>query len=627
MLVMDYKHYLKIALVLLAAGLISATPSFSESEEGLDFDDDVGNAAPAELQPVEVVPAEAVSDESAPQETEAVDVPYDRGERQIPGKKPKSLSFPSYIYESIPDIDSSASDFISVPDRWRQFYKGKWYDPYNQNVLKADVPIFGSQAHPWFFELSVLSDFSTETRKLPIPVGVASTDSPTSTDTFGDGNQFVMAETIAASFALIEGNTSFKPQDFEFRFTPVFNLNYANVEEDGVLRVDPSKGHDRTDNFLGINELFADIHLVNTSERYDFISSRTGIQPFISDFRGFIYNTSEPGVRLFGNYDNNIYQFNLAYFRRMDKDTNSGLNTWFEDRYEDVYVANLYRQDTFAQGHAVEFSVLHREDSAGNHADDYDNNGFLVRPASIGDERSKNISSTYFGLTGDGHFGRINTTEAFYYVTGSESHNPIAGRQVDINAAMAALEASYDMNWVRFRTSFFWASGDRDPFDGQAEGFDAVIDNPNFAGGDVSFFQRQGIPFIGGGVVGFTNRNSLLPNLRAGKEEGQSNFVNPGIRLYNVGVDFELTPKLKLINNASYLQFDDVSSLNTLRHDGSFARGLGYDLSTGLLYRPWLNNNVQFRLGAGTLIVDDGFENLFGDDRLYQVFSNVILQY
>ena len=605
MFVMGFKKINK-ALALVALSFLTAQYSFAE---------------------------EAPKDDSDQVEKETSElnkeVPYDRGTRQIPGRDPRQLSFPTFIYESIPDINSSASDFVSVPDRWRQFYKGKWYDPYNQNVLKADVPIFGTQDHPWFFELSIISDLSTETRRLPIPIGVggASTQNPTSTDQFGDGKQFGMAENLVTSFSLIQGNTSFKPQDFEFRFTPVFNINYANVEEDGVLRVDPAKGKERTDNFMGLLELFADVHLVNTSERYDFISSRVGVQPFISDFRGFVYNTSEPGARLFGNYDNNMYQFNVAYFRRLDKDTNSGLNTYFEDRFEDVYIANLYRQDTLALGHTMQVNVVHREDSAGNHKSDYDNNGFLVRPASIGDERSKNLSTTYFGVTGDGHFGRINTTEAFYYVTGSESHNQIAGRGTDVSAAMAALEASYDINWIRLRTSFFWASGDKDPFDGDANGFDAIIDNPNFAGGDVSFWQRQGIPFIGGGIVNLTNRNSLLPNLRAGKEEGQSNFVNPGVRLYNLGVDFEITPKLKLINNATYLQFDQVGALKALRQDGSFDRDIGLDLSSGFLYRPFLNNNVQIRVGAATMFVDDGLENLFGDKQLYQVFTNLILQY
>lgn len=553
-------------------------------------------------------------------------IPRDFRLRQRPGEEPRPVQFPQYLYEVIPDIESSASDFAPVFDRWRQFYAGKWYDPYNQNVLKGDIPVFGDPAHPWFFELSMISDTLFEARRLPIPVGGASTDKPQSTDTFGSGDQWVVAENFVFSLVLFQGNTSFKPQDIEFRAVPVVSANYADADEDGALRADPTRGTTRGDSHVGFLELFADVHLANITDRYDFVSTRVGIQKFNSDFRGFIFNDEAPGVRFFGNHDNNLWQYNLGWFNRLDKDTNTGVNT-FHNRYEQVMVANLYRQDKPVLGHQIQGSIVHRIDNAGDHGQHYDNNGFLVRPAAIGDERDKNIQSTYFGLTGDGHFDRINSTAAFYYVTGSESHNQIAGQQVDINAAMAALELSYDRNWMRFRTSFFWASGDRDPFDGDAEGFDAIFDVPNFAGGDLSFWQRQGIPLIGGGGVNLVNRNSLLPNLRPGKEEGQSNFVNPGLRLVNLGVDFELTPKLKLINNVSYLQFDNTSSLEAVRQDGSIGRDIGFDISTGLLYRPFLNNNVQFRFGGALLLPEKGLENLFGDKRLYDVFTNVILQY
>ena len=547
--------------------------------------------------------------------------------RQRPGEEPRPTTFSPFLFESIPDINSSASEFVPVPDRWRQLYAGKWYDPYNQNVLKGDIPVFGTQAHPWFVELGITSDSLFEGRNLPTPVLPASNNSSQSTDLFGRSEQFVYSQNFIFLFSLYQGNTTFKPQDIEFRFVPVFNINYADIGEDGILRVDATKGDRRFDNHVGPLELFVDIHIADLSDRYDFISTRIGIQQFNSDFRGFIYNVSEPGVRLFGNWDNNIWQYNLAYFRRLDKDTNSGINTWFEDRYEDVVVANVYRQDLPVLGHTFQGSIIYRADQAGEHPDDYDNNGFLVRPASIGDERPKNIYSTYFGLTGDGHFGRLNVTEAIYYVRGSESHNSIAGQQVDINAGMAAAELSYDLDWIRFRTSAFWASGDKDPFDGKAEGFDAIFDNPNFAGGDISFWQRQGIPFLGGGIVNLVNRNSLLANFRPGKEEGQSNFVNPGVRLVNLGVDFELTPKLKLINNVSYLQFDNTSLLEALRQDGSVSRDIGFDISSGLLYRPFLNNNVQFRLGGAVLLPSAGTKNLFGDEMLYSAFSNIILVY
>jgi hypothetical protein len=545
-------------------------------------------------------------------------------QRQAPGEEKES--FPGYIYESIPPIENSASDFVPVPDRWRMFYAGKWYDPYNQNVLKGDIPVFGSPGHEWFLEVSVISDSLFEARRLPIPVGFASTNRSGSNDVFGGGEQTMFVENVVTSISLIRGNTTFMPPELELRVAPVFNVNHVRAEENGVLKADPAYGNTRTDSAFGFQELFADIHLANLTDRYDFVSSRLGIQQFNSDFRGFLFNDNEPGARFFGNYDDNKTQFNLAWFSRLDKDTNSGVNT-FRDRHEDVWVANVYRQDLLALGHTVTASVVHREDTAGDEGYRYDDNNFLVRPAAIGDQRPKNIYSTYFGLGGDGHIGRVNTTTQFYYVVGSESHNAIANRQVDISAEMFAQEFSYDVDFVRFRTSFFWASGDEDPYDGTAQGFDAIFDNPNFAGGDLSFWQRQAIPFIGGGATNLVSRNSLLPNFRPGKELGQSNFVNPGLRLYNVGMDVEVLPELKLVTNVSYLQFDQVGPLEVARQDGSISQEIGVDLSAGIIYRPFLNNNVQIRAGAACLLPGNGYRNLFGDRVNYDVFTNLTLQY
>ena len=554
-------------------------------------------------------------------------VPQDSPQtRERPGEEPKLTRVPPYLYEAVPDINSSASDFVPVPDRWSQFYIGKWYDPYNQNILKGDLPVFGSQAAPWFVELTGISDSTAEYRRLPIPVGTASTQRPGEIDTFGNGQQFVFEQNVIFSFSIYNGDTTFKPQEFEFRVTPHFNYNYAHADEDGVLRVDPGLGDTRDDEFLGFDELFGEVHIANISERYDFVSSRIGIQRFSSDFRGFIFNDEAPGARLFGNFDNNIYQWNTAWFYRLNKDTNSGINK-FQARHEQVLVANLYRQDTLVHGHTAELSVLHSEDLAGEAGDLYDNNGFLVRPSPLGDEQLTNESVTYLGLTGDGHFDRINTTEALYYAFGSESHDPIAERHVDISAAMAALEVSYDMDWTRFRGSFFWASGDSNPNSGEAHGFDSIFDNPNFAGGDLSFWQREGIPLIGGGGVNLVGPNSFLPDLKPNKGLAQSEFVNPGLLLYNAGVDFDVTPKIKWINNVSFMQFATPAVLRELRQQDNIGRNIGFDLSSGLSYRPFLNNNIQIRVGAATLLPGDGTEDLFKHQALYDVFTDLIFQY
>ena len=72
---------------------------------------------------------------------------------------------------------------------------------------------------------------------------------------------------------------------------------------------------------------FVEVKLKDLSNSYDFCPRAPGFRSFTSDFRGFIFSDQEPGLRLFGNFDSNRYQYNAAYFAMLEKDTNSGLNT------------------------------------------------------------------------------------------------------------------------------------------------------------------------------------------------------------------------------------------------------------------------------------------------------------
>jgi hypothetical protein len=522
----------------------------------------------------------------------------------------------------------TSEEFIDVPNRWTMLYEGKWWDPYNQNILKGDLKMWGDDGKPWFLELTAMSDTLIEQRGIPTPVGLATTQDSGRDNVFGDYDQTFVNENILLQASIIRGNTVFRPQDFEIRIGALFNFNYAKVGEIGALRADPVRGDERGDNAFTFIEAFIDYHLADISKRYDFVSTRVGIQRFNADFRGFVYSDEQPGFRLFGNVDENKWQWNLAWFRRLEKDVNAGINKLFEDRKEDVLIANLYRQDAFVLGHDIQLIGIHRDDRFGDEGANFDENGFLTSPAPFGDERFKNVRTTYLGFNTNGHIGRLNITSALYYAFGSESHNPIASQRTDINAYMGAVELSVDIDWIRPRFSTFYASGDDDPFDDEAGGFDAIFDNPNFMGGDNTFWQRQGIPLIAGGGINLVNRLSLLPNLRAGKEQGQSNYVNPGILMVGLGLDLDVTPKLLWFNNVNYLQFDDTSSLEAVRQDGSIDEKIGIDISSAFLYRPFLNNNVQWRFGASALLPDKGFENLYNDDEtVYSIFTNFIFLY
>jgi hypothetical protein len=518
-------------------------------------------------------------------------------------------------------------DFLPVPDRWRiglpgqyaQNEGGSLVDPYHQNVLKGDYPIIGQDK---FLVLSLTSDTLIEARRLPTPSGVSAAQG-NRLGFFGNGDSVFVNEDAIFSIDFFQGDAGYKPRDFDLKATIVANGNFLHANERGVVSPDPRDGTDRADDHVGVQELFVEKKLTDLSSNYDFLSLRAGIQDFNNDFKGFLFSDQEPGLRLFGNYDDNRYQFNLAWFNQLEKDTNSGLNT-FQTRDQNVFFANLFRQDFLFPGYTAELSGAANIDHGTDRV--FDTNGFLVRPAPIGAIESKKLDAYYIGLGGDGHIGRWNITHQFYEVFGREDFNPIADRSTTINGQFVALELSYDEDYIRYRASFAYASGDHNPQGKQATGFDSIFDDPNFAGGDFSYFTRQAIPLTGTGV-NLVNRDSFLPDLRTSKEEGQANFVNPGLFIYNLGMDVDVTPKIKLITNASYLRFDTTAPLQRVLQDERIGRDIGVDLSLGVQYRPLLNNNVVIDVGAAALLPGSGFTNIYGSDVLYSSFCALTLRY
>jgi hypothetical protein len=485
------------------------------------------------------------------------------------------------------------------------FKRGRWYDPYNQSVLKGDYPIIGDKT---FMILSAVSSSTVEQNRTPKPSDVGSVR-PGSADFFGKPELLAVNQTFQFTFEMFHGDSTFKPRDWAIKISPTFSLpNYVRARENGVVHVDVRRGTTRTDTHFSFEEAFAEVKLADLNANYDFVSLRAGIQPFVSDFRGFIFSDNNLGARLFGSFDNNKFQFNAAYFHQLEKDTNSGLNR-FDRRPQNVYIANLFRQDFLAKGYTLQGSVHYNDD---RRSVEYDRNGFLVRPALVGDARPHSIKVGYLGIAGDGHLRRLNISHAYYYAFGRDDRNPIAGRSTRIKSHMAAVEASVDKDYLRFRGSFFFAQGDQNPTDAKATGFDAIFDDPNFIGGQFSFWNRNGIRLTQTGV-GLVQPNSILPSLRSSKTQGQANFVNPGIFIYNAGLDVEVTQRIKAIFNVNYLRFHRTESLEYVLFQNRIRKDIGFDYSVGVAYRPLLINNLTFTFGAALLQTGRGFRDIFTD--------------
>jgi hypothetical protein len=556
--------------------------------------------------------------------------------------------------------ESYPTNTLPMPDRWRigfvpwrRYTSGKtetpyespaprlWH-PYRQSLLKGDLPIIGQDI---FLNLTASSSTEFEARRIPTGSGISSAR-PGNAEFFGNSEQFGVQQYFGFSAELFRGETSFKPVKWAIKLQPVYNINYTYARETGVIAPDP-RGLDGGDNrpppinldignpqdvsnllngqlepapssYQGrshttrtrddftLQEGFVEVHLADLTDNYDFIALRGGNQVFSSDFRGFIFNDVNLGARLFGNAANNHLQYNLAVFDMREKDTFSDLNT-FDARDQRVVIANVYRQDFLWKGYTAQLSLHANIDDGGTH---YDRAGNITRPAPIGTVRDHDLQAYYLGWAGDGHIGRLNVSHAFYQVFGHDEFNGLAGQPVDINAQMAALELSYDRDWVRYKASLFYASGDTQAEDGNANGFDTILDNPNFTGGPFSYYVRQGFG-LAGSAVSLKQRASLVPSLRTSKTEGQANFVNPGAFVFSLGSEIEVTPKLRSFLNANYIRFADTDPIQTALLTDKIDNELGLDLSLGFQYRPFLTDNIIISAGFGTLLPGSGYRDIY----------------
>ncbi len=552
-------------------------------------------------------------------------------------------SDPQYIEKISPDTLPPIADvYNTVPSRWALeqpdyrrypqrgeyiYTKSHWYDPFHRNRLKGDEPIwpqlFGQQT---FLDITASSESFFDGRRVPSPSNV-SAERPGSSGFFGKGEQAFFDQTLRFTFDLFHGDAAFKPVDWRIRITPELSLNDLNVRELGIVGPDPRSGTNRFDDHFGLQEAFVEVKLHDLGPNYDFVSARAGIQQFNADFRGFLFVDEQPALRIYGNLHSDRIEYNLAYFHFLEKNTNSGLNT-VDRRHQQVLLGNVYLQDFLFPGYTAEFVAAWNKDDPSLH---YDDNGFLVRPAPIGDVINQNsgggpilhgIRVGYFGWLGSGHIRRFNVTHAFYQALGEDTFNPIAGRRVTVNAQMAAAEISYDKDWIRYRVSTFYTSGDANPRDGRARGFDSIVDLPNFAGGLFSFWNREAIRLLGSGIL-LTTPGSLIPSLRSSKEEGQANFVNPGIFLANGGADFEITPKLRGFANFNFLRFERTEPLEFLLFQSPIHHTIGEDFGAGVEYRPPLSENIVLTGGASALQPAQGFKDIYTSRTLFSLFGSV----
>jgi hypothetical protein len=526
--------------------------------------------------------------------------------RQRPGEGPPERLRPAECDPTRLPIPSASPLPGSIPvDRWRIIdalgYPDNRRDPYaTNNPLKGDRPIWGPDG---FSVLTVSSNSLLESRHVPTSLDAA-------TGRLAGHQQFFDSQTATIDAVLYEGDTIFRPPDYQLRITPILNYSSTNT---GATKT--------TTTTVGAQAFFFEKHLRDVSANYDFDSVRIGIQPVTSDFRGFVLADQPLGVRFFGTRDNDVYQYSAGWFRRLPKNAARQNDLGAGIPANDLLMANLYVQDLGKPGLTSEFVLIYdRSRAPGTRVVLGGANPTFMTGA------RHDYDVIYLGYGADGHIGRLNLTGSLYEVIGRESQGAFTAGATRVQASFAALELSRDFDWIRIRASALYASGDGNPADGQSHGFDGINQSALFAGTDSTFFIHQRLPLVLG-AIDLKQRDSLFPSLRSTADTGESNFTNPGLELLGVGTDLDLAPALRVSFDVDRLSFDRTAPLQAVLGGAPVSRTIGTDASVDAIYRPFISQNVIARLSVGKLFPVPAARNLVGGTAPFSMFFNLVLTY
>ena len=575
------------SLVLGAAWASAATPVYAADEPAPEAptvrpctSSDVGSESPV---------SRRRPGETSPAESPAGECDTDRLPRIAPGGLPAPLA---------------------VPDRWRLVeglgYRVDWLDAYHgNNVLKGDRPAWGKEG---FVNLGAVAATLVEARQIPTSAtGIADVQGARS----ATRDELFYNQSLSLDAVFYRGDTSFRPPDWQWRLTAVLSQSGTRA---GAQTTSAGTA--------AIQALWYEQHLRNASSNYDFDSVRVGIQPLTSDFRGFLLSDQPLALRLFGTRRNNVLQYNLAYIRRVQKNRVRLNDITAPLPRNDVLLANLYWQDFPRAGVTSECIAAY---SSSREPGPRLLPGPIL-PGSAVALAAHDYDVGYLGYGVDGHFGRLNTTTMIYGLSGHERQSPFTGNATRVQAWFAASEWSVDTDRRRWRLSLLHSSGDRDPQDGRASGFDNLNASPVFAGTDSSYYVHQRLA-LDGGVFDLKSRDALLPSLRSVADGGQADFSNPGVNLAGLGLDFDASLRWRWAFDANQLWFDQPDGLAALMQRPVIDRRLGAELAVNAFWRPWANQNLIVRLSSSLLVRGPGYRELYDGGNPYSAFAQLVFSY
>jgi hypothetical protein len=367
---------------------------------------------------------------------------------------PTQLPYETSLAEQSDDFASTAvslqgaapgSEIRPLSTRWRTYsLEGqpqltyRIYDPYHQNILKADYPIRG----PWFLEVTALNTITAGTLD------------------FVSHNSFY-SENLIFGAEIRRHDDTFVPSNFRLQINGVADFRHnINAFTDG------------SDGNAHLFNAFADIRLADLGhDNFDLMFLRAGIQGFKSDFHGLVFNDVGLGGRIFGEAKKNRLRYDFAYFKLFQKNPVSGFIDFSRPSRHQVGIARLTWEDFLVSGWNSEWTFHYNRDQ---------------RKIAGLSERA-DLDTFYFGASFNGHVGRWVFNPSVFVVAGHadqlEAGIPV---EHDVLAWTALLDVQYPLDFWNLRFGYLYASGDDNPTDRRDTGFDAISDGVVLFGGPLT---------------------------------------------------------------------------------------------------------------------------------------------
>jgi len=495
------------------------------------------------------------------------------------------------------------SEIKPVATRWRAYdlqghpeYTFRIYDPYHQNILKADYPLQGN----WFLEVNAFNNLTYKSRRNLDFSSVFSDQITAGTLKFVGHNHF-WNENILFGTQVQHNDDTFVPSNFKFRVNGVTDY-----------KRDINAFNDGSNISSHLFDAFVDLQLhdfgprVDGHSNFDLLFLRGGLQGFKSEFHGLVFNDVGLGGRVFGELKRNRLRYDFAYFKLFQKNPVSGFIDFSVPSSHQVAIAR-FSWDDLMPGWNSEWTFHYNRDHR------------KVPGPGPGSTLLPNLDTFYTGATFNGHIGRFTFNPAVFAVFGhADAVQSGAVVRHSVAAWTALADWQFKLDFWNFRLGYLYASGDGDPSDKRDTGFDAISDAVQLFGGPISYWVGENIKF---GKGDFVRANSLFPSFRG--INAAANYINPGLHALNGGLDVTLSPRLDFSANVNFLAFAATGSYTNrivIAH-----RPAGVEENIFLRWKPFLreaNQNVIVDAGFSVLQPLQGLQDAFRSERM--VFSTFL---